>query len=188
MKRGFFNADGKICLFLNADGSVGPKEIGKNLHYILDKDYDIFVGSRVLRGQGQILNTKWYRKFIGAIFKIFVQLVLISCVKDTQCGFKMFKKETIKPLFSKSRFRGFSFDLEILYLAYNMGYKIKEGPVSWQYINNSKINFFKDPIRMFIDIFLIKNRHHLLRQKDKLCVIGKNNNQKTNSIRKLRLF
>lgn len=159
VKRGFLRAAGKVCLFLDADGSVGPEEIGKNLHYIEGGGYDIFIGSRVLKEYGQVLKVKWYREFIGMVFNFCVQSFLFKNIKDTQCGFKMFKKELVKQLFSRSYLRGFGFDIEILYLAHKMGYRVKEGPVSWRHVSNSKVNLAFDSIRMFIDILRVRNWH-----------------------------
>jgi len=160
VKRGILEATGEVGLFLDADGSVNPEEIEKNLSYIKKEGYDIFVGSRVLKNKEQILKIRWYRKLIGTIFNFLTRILLFNKVKDTQCGFKMFKGECIKPLFSKVRLGGFGFDLEALYLAYKMGYKIKEGPVSWHHVDGSKVNLFTDSIKIFFNIFQIKNWYH----------------------------
>ncbi|MFA5356839.1 MAG: glycosyltransferase, partial [Candidatus Omnitrophota bacterium] len=160
VKTGLLNSCGDICVFLDADGSVSPDEIGRNLHY-LDEGYDIFIGSRVLRGEGQRLKIKFYRKAIGVAFNFLVHLILFKDIRDPQCGFKMFRKDVIMPLFSRSYVQGFGFDIEILYLAFKMGYKVKEGPVSWQHIDGAKINLFLEPVRMFFNILQIKNWHRV---------------------------
>jgi len=159
VKKGLLKAKGDICMFLDADGSVGPEEIEKNVRYISKDGYDIFVGSRVLRDREQFLKVKWYRKFAGWIFNFFVQQILFKDIKDTQCGFKMFRKEIVKPLFSRGYLDGFGFDVETLYLAHKMGYRVKEGPVSWQHVDGSKVNLFVDSIKMFMNILQIRNWH-----------------------------
>jgi len=159
VKRGFFRARGQICVFLDADGSVGPEEIERNLHYITNDGYDIFVGSRVLRSEGRSLEALWYRKFIGKIFNFFVRAFLFKNIKDTQCGFKMIKKEIVRPLFSRSYLRGFGFDIEILYLAFKMGYKVKEGAVSWHHVAGSRVNLVTDSVKMFFNVLQIRNWH-----------------------------
>jgi len=159
VKRGLFKASGNICLFLDADGSVSPDEIEKNAHYIIEDGYDIFIGSRVIKDKEKVVTAKWYRKFLGQIFNFFVQFFLFKNIKDTQCGFKMFRKDIVKPLFSRSYLRGFGFDIEILYLAYKMGYKVKEAPVSWYHVGGSKVNLLKDSIIMFFNILEIRNWH-----------------------------
>ena len=159
VEQGFLRARGDICLFLDADGSVGPDEIGKNLHYVLEDGYDIFVGSRVIRDNSRILKVKWYRKAAGSVFNFLVQTFLFKDIKDTQCGFKMFRNKVVRPLFSKSHIRGFGFDMEIMYLAYKMGYKVKEGPVSWRHIGGSRFNLIVDSIKMLFNIFQIRKWH-----------------------------
>lgn len=160
VKRGLFKARGRVCLFMDADGSTGPEEIDKNIHELLAGGYDIFVGSRVLSAADQVLRVKWYRKLIGKAFNFLVQALLFQRIKDTQCGFKMFKKEVVKPLFSRSYLRGFGFDIEILYLAHKMGYKVKEGPVSWHHVGGSKVNLAVDSLKMFLNILQIRNWHY----------------------------
>jgi len=159
VREGLLRAVGEICVYLDADGSTGPEEIEKNLHYITKEDYDIFVGSRVLKNKEQVLKVKWYRKLIGQMFNFFVQTFLFKNIKDTQCGFKMFRKEVVRPLFSRNYLRRFGFSVEILYLAHKMGYKIKEGPVSWHDVAGSKVNLFSDSIKMFFNIIQIRNWH-----------------------------
>jgi len=160
VKRGLLGSKGKICLFLDADGSTAPEEIEKNLHYILKEGYDIFIGSRVLKGADRTLHVRWHRKLIGSVFNFLVRIFLFKDFKDTQCGFKMFKSEVVRPLFSRSYIRGFGFDIEILYLACKMGYKVKEGPVSWRHVTGSKINLVKDSLEMFFNILQARNWHY----------------------------
>jgi len=114
---------------------------------------------KIHSGRGLVLKVKWYRKLIGSIFNFCVRTILFKDIKDTQCGFKMFRKDIIGPLFSRSHIKGFGFDMEILYLADKMRYKIKEGPVSWYHVRGSKINLLFDSLKMFFNILQIRNRH-----------------------------
>lgn len=159
VKQGIFHAKGDICLYMDADGSVQPEEIEKNLHYLQKERYDIFIGSRVLQNEEQVLKVKWYRKIPGVAFNFLVRFFLFKEIKDTQCGFKLFKREVARSLFGRSYLRGFGFDIEILYLASRMGYKIKEGPVSWRHVHGSKFNLLSDAVRMFFNILQVKDWH-----------------------------
>lgn len=158
VKAGFFSARGDIQVFLDADGSTQPEEIGRNIHYF-EEGYDIVIGSRVLTGEEQVIKTRWHRKFMGYIFNYFVRTLLFDDIKDTQCGFKMFKREVIEPLFSRTYLRRFGFDIEFLYLAHKMGYKIKEEAVSWHHVTGSKVNVVMDSLKMFINILQIRKWH-----------------------------
>ena len=159
VKAGFMMAKGEICLFLDADGSVGPEEIEKNLHFITEENYDIFIGSRVIRDESSTLGVKWYRRIMGMAFNSLVHLLLFRDIKDTQCGFKMFKKKAINPIFSRNYICGFGFDIEILYIAKKLNYRIKEGSVSWRHIGGSKFSLIGDPMPMFFDIFQVRLTH-----------------------------
>lgn len=159
VKRGLLRSTGDMGLFLDADGSVRPEEIEKNLHYLTQGGYDIFVGSRVLTSREQVLEVRWYRKLIGRVFNFCVQTFLFKEIRDTQCGFKMFSRKAIRPLFARSYLKGFGFDIEILYLAHKMGYKVKEGPVSWKNVAGSKVNLLSEPFKMFFNILQIRNWH-----------------------------
>lgn len=159
VRQGLLKASGNVCLFMDADGSVHPDEIQKNIHSITEDGYDIFVGSRVLRGEGQLLKVRWYRKVPGIIFNFLVRALLFKEVQDTQCGFKMFRREVAGSLFSRGYLSGFGFDVEILYMAHRMGYKIKEGPVSWHHVRGSKFSFPKHSWEMFLNLFQIRFWH-----------------------------
>ncbi|MDE2215192.1 MAG: glycosyltransferase family 2 protein [Candidatus Omnitrophica bacterium] len=158
VKQGFLECQGDIVLFMDADGSTPPREIERHLGYF-DEGYDIVIGSRVLRdGQSQV-NTKAHRKWIGTVFNFLVSSMLIKGIKDTQCGFKMFRGGLVRELFGKLRLEGYGFDLELLYLAQQMNLRIKEVPVNWTHVEGSKVNLFKDSLQMFLNIIQIRNWH-----------------------------
>jgi len=158
VKQGFLAAQGEIILFLDADGSTGPQEIERHLHWF-DQGYDIVIGSRVLRDGKSHVNARVYRKWMGSVFNFLVSHLLIKDIKDTQCGFKMFRALHIADLFGRLYLEGFGFDLEVLYLAQQMGLRIKEVAVNWSHIDGSKIDLFKDSLGMFGNILQIKNWH-----------------------------
>jgi len=158
VKTGLFEACGDIVLFLDADGSTMPDEIENNLHF-LKEGYDIVIGSREVKDDKHLVTAKYYRKMIGQVFNFFVHLLLFKEIKDSQCGFKMFRKETIRPIFSQVNIQGFGFDLEVLYLAFKLDYRIKEVPVNWHHVDESKINLIMDSLRMFINIFQVRIWH-----------------------------
>ena len=158
VKCGFLKAHGHIALFLDADGSTPVSEIERHLHFF-DEGYDIVIGSRVLQDTSSSVKAKSYRKLMGLIFNRFVHTFLIKDIKDTQCGFKMFRHTTIHPIWDKVHLDGFGFDLEVLFLAQQLGFKIKEIPVNWIHVEGSKVSLLNDSIRMFINIFQIKQWH-----------------------------
>ncbi len=157
VKQGLLAAHGNIVLFMDADGSTGPDEIKANLKFF-QEGYDIVIGSRVLQNETSRVKSMPHRKSMGLIFNFFVSTFLIKGIKDTQCGFKMFRQEIIRPLWENVQIPGFGFDLEVLFLAQQMDYKIKEVPVNWTHVGQSKVHILKDSWRMLINIFEIKRR------------------------------
>lgn len=153
VKKGFEEALGKFIIFNDADGASPIEEIEKLINAI-DSGYDIAIGSRALKKSE--VDDLWYRRIIGITFNTLICLFVISDFKDTQCGFKLFKRESAKLIFNKLLLGGFSFDVEILFLAKKLGYKVVEVPISWHSVPGSKINLFVDSPLMFLDILKIR--------------------------------
>ena len=158
VKQGLLAAHGNIVLFMDADGSTPASEIEKNLKFF-SEGYDIVIGSRVLQSNSSQVKALLYRKSMGWVFRFFVSTFLIKGIEDTQCGFKMFRSEIIRPLWENIQLQGFGFDLEVLFVAQQMNYKIKEVAVDWEHVENSKVHLIKDSWRMLINIFQIRSWH-----------------------------
>lgn len=158
VQQGFLAAQGEIVLFLDADGATPPEEIERHLYWF-EKGFDIVIGSRVLRDGVSCVKTKAYRRWMGNVFNFFVSRMLIKGIKDTQCGFKMFRASVVPALFGSLHLEGYGFDLEILHLAQKKNIRIKEVAVNWSHIDGSKVDLFKDPLRMFCNIIQIKHWH-----------------------------
>lgn len=159
VRTGILNARGVYILFADADGSTPIKEI-ERLEARLDSGDDIAFGSRALRSEETNVKTVWYRKLLGRTFNLVVNSYLLPGIADTQCGFKMFKRPSALYLFSRAKADGFSFDLEILYLARRSGQKLAEVPVNWTNVAGSKVNLVLDALRMLRDMFIFRFRHH----------------------------
>lgn len=158
VKQGLLSARGRMALFMDADGSTPADEIEKNLKF-LSEGWDIVIGSRVLQNKASSVKALFYRKSMGFIFNFFVHTFLIKDIQDTQCGFKMFRREIIRPLWENIRLEGFGFDLEVLFLAQQMNYKIKEVAVNWTHKAHSKVHLAKDSLTMLANIFQIRHWH-----------------------------
>ncbi|MFH2012293.1 MAG: dolichyl-phosphate beta-glucosyltransferase [Pseudomonadota bacterium] len=158
VRKGVLSGRGEIILFSDADLSTPIQEIDK-LAAWLDMGYDISIGSRALTGSEILEMQPWYRQAMGKTFNSLVQLLTVSGIKDTQCGFKLFKKEAAEFLFEKQVIDGFAFDVEILFLANKNGYRIKEVPVQWVNSPCSRVHIFKDSLAMFSDLIRIRIRY-----------------------------
>jgi dolichyl-phosphate beta-glucosyltransferase len=152
VKQGALMAKHNFILFSDADLSTPIQELDKFLKYI-DK-YDIVIGSRALKGADIRIKQPFYRAFIGKTFNKIARLLTVKGIKDTQCGFKLFKN--CRDIFKKQAIDGFGFDVELLYIAQKKGLKIKELPVAWLNAEGSKVSAFKDSFKMFCDLLKIR--------------------------------
>lgn len=137
IRQGILESKGNYIFFLDIDLSTPIEEFPKLFQYI--NDYDIAIGSRALNKSK--VKKRIDRRILGLFGNILIQTFLFKGIKDTQCGFKVFKKEAAKKLFSLQKNTGFGFDFEIIFLANKFGYKIKEVPVTWSHVGNSKVTF-----------------------------------------------
>jgi len=157
IRQGMLSAQGDYLLFSDADLSTPIEELEKLLSFI--KDFDIVIGSRALQNDLIKEHQPFYREIMGKTFNLFVQLLVVKGIKDTQCGFKLFKNEVAKKIFGSSKIDGFSFDVETIYLASKFRFKVKEVPVLWFNDDRSKVDPIKDSIKMFRELLVIKNLH-----------------------------
>ena len=165
IKKGVLAASGDFIFFSDADLST-PIEEMDNFLTTLNKGYDIAIASRAISGANILIHQSSFREISGKIFNFLVRLLLIPNIYDTQCGFKGFTKEAAKKIFLQQKIQRFGFDVEILYIAQKIGYKIKELPVSWTNAPNSKVNIFTDSLNMLIDLFKIKYLHKNISKKE----------------------
>lgn len=160
---GVAKAQGDIILFSDLDQATPLNEIEEFLPWF-EKGYDIVIGSRNRRREGAPLT----RVVMARGFMILRSLVLgMKRITDTQCGFKAFKHSVAKEIFSKLKLYDTSqevtgsmvtagFDIELLYIAGLLGYKIKEVPVEWHYVETRRVSPIKDSIQGLLDIIRIR--------------------------------
>ena len=144
VKAGVLASQGDYIFIFDADSAAMAEEIKKLLAEI--NSYDLVIGSRVAAGARAPMSEK--RKFIGKCFHAFCS-PLIPGIKDASCGAKLIKKEAAQKIFQEQKIKRFAFDIEILWLAIKMGYKIKEVGIAWKEIPESKVNIARDSWEMF---------------------------------------
>lgn len=157
VRTGMLRARGEIVFFMDADLSTPLSEVFNFLAtFQSEPAVDIIIGSRA-EAKSQILKRQtWFRQNLGRGFNRFVQLFAIDGIRDTQCGFKAFRRATIEPIFSRQTLNGFAFDVEVLLLAQKLGYTIKTLPVRWVNSPDSKVRIWIDPILMLRDLIAIR--------------------------------
>lgn len=151
VRAGMLAAQGRRRLFADADGSTPFEEI-KRLLSALDNGADVAIGSRALFGPDTQVRTRWHRKFLGRIFNNCVNRILLPDIADTQCGFKLFTAEAADFLFARQTSDGFSFDVELLFLARRVGMRMVEVPINWVNVPGSKVNLAVDSLKMLRDV------------------------------------
>lgn len=156
VQRGMLAARGKYVLFADADNSTPIEEITRFIDALELENFQVAVGSRAAEG-AEVANKSLLRRVLSFGLQLIVRYLLKIQVRDTQCGFKMYTREVAQELHSAQTIMGFSFDLEILYLAFKTGCCVTEIPVSWVDAPGSKVDTRKEVKRFMRDIFTIKH-------------------------------
>jgi glycosyltransferase involved in cell wall biosynthesis len=165
VRTGMLAARGHIVLFSDADLSTPIEEIGEMLPWF-ERGYGIVIGSREGKGARRI-QEPFYRHIMGRVFNMIVRLLTVRGIDDTQCGFKAFRDDVAKDVFTRMKLYGENakkitdamvtgFDVEVLFIAQKAGVKIKEVPVEWQYGTETKVNPLKDSWRNFRDVAMVR--------------------------------
>ena len=155
VKIGILNARYPLVLFTDSDLATPMEELNGFIGHIRN-DYDIVIASRNLKSSDTKNKQPLYRQIMGKTFPKIVNLILSGGFKDTQCGFKLFKTDIAKKICQLQTIERFSFDVEILFIAKKMGYRIKEASVVWIDKEGSTVRAFKDGFEMLIDLFKIQ--------------------------------
>jgi hypothetical protein len=129
-------------------------EINRFLPPVLN-DYEIAIASREAPGAVRY-DEPAYRHLVGRAYNALIRLMAVPGLHDTQCGFKCFRSQVAEDLFRRQTLRGWSFDVELLYIARRRGYRIVEVPIPWTFNPQSKIRVVKDSLRMGLDLLTIR--------------------------------
>jgi glycosyltransferase involved in cell wall biosynthesis len=164
VRRGMLAAKGTYRFMADADLSMPIEEVLNFLPPQLD-GYDIAIASREAIGAVRY-NEPPYRHIGGRFVNLIIRLLALPGLHDTQCGFKCFHGPTADVLFKHQTLTGWSFDIELLYIAQQAGYKILEIPIPWYYREESKVNPIADGLRMIKDIIRIRQTRYDLEIKN----------------------
>ncbi|MCZ2128268.1 MAG: glycosyltransferase family 2 protein [Anaerolineales bacterium] len=153
VRRGMFVARGEFRFICDADLSMPIEDLPNFLPPAIE-DFDLAIASREAEGAVRY-NEPPYRHVGGRAINFIVRLFILPGLHDTQCGFKCFRAETAQILFEKQTMLGWSFDIELLYLARRRKLRIREIPIHWHFDADSKVSAVRDALRMIGDIFHI---------------------------------
>ena len=155
VRNGLLQAAGEIVMFTDADLSA-PMEEAERLFEALREGADVAIGSRWLDRQRQTIHQPLYRRFFGRCFNWVTRMVMGLPFKDTQCGFKAFKRPAAQIIFRLQRIERWGFDPEILFIAQKLGYDIREVPVTWGHDERSRMSYLKDGMKMLEEMAVIR--------------------------------
>jgi glycosyltransferase involved in cell wall biosynthesis len=154
IKYGVISAEKKYIGYMDADLSADPSELERLLLFI--DEFDIVVGSRILRGELPPINRPFTRSFLSYCYsKLFRTMFRAVSVYDPQCGLKLFKSRAALILLRQTQTNGFAFDCEVLVRASRLGLTVKEVPIIWRHSYGSKVSLFHEIVTMAKDLLLV---------------------------------
>jgi len=151
-------------LFLDVDHSTGIEHLDGFAGYA--KDADVLIGSRNMSGSRIIHPQPWLRQTLGRTFPYLVRLLALPGIRDSQCGFKLFRRQAAERVFARQQCAGFCFDVEVLLCAIRLGYRVRELPVRWDNPQASTLSLWRDPVHMLLDLLRITWRHRRARYRE----------------------
>ncbi|MGV3619078.1 MAG: dolichyl-phosphate beta-glucosyltransferase [Fimbriimonas sp.] len=157
VRTGMLEAKGDLVLFCDADLATPQEETEKLLAH-MQQGADVAIGSRPLKESNLEVRQPFYREMLGRTFNKVVQILAVPGIDDTQCGFKLFTRKAAQDVFSRTKLNGFSFDVEALIVARDLGYRIDEVPIRWAHQEGSKVSLVRDGMKMLRDLVRLRLR------------------------------
>ncbi|MCU1345933.1 MAG: glycosyl transferase family 2 [Acidimicrobiia bacterium] len=152
VRAGMLHAQGEVVVFMDADLSADLAALPRLVEAL--EHADVAIGSR--KSPDAEIEKGIGRKVVSAAFAIVTRLMTGLRFGDTQCGFKAFRRDATRLVFSHQQLDGFAFDVEILLLAHRLGLKVAEVPIRWADAEGSTVRWWIDPLKMMRDIVRIK--------------------------------
>ncbi len=154
VRHGMFEAAGDWLLFSDADLSTPIEELEKLWDAVERREAQVAIGSRALNRSLIGVRQPVFREGMGRFFNLVMRIVTGLPFRDTQCGFKLFEARAAREIYSQQTLDGFGFDVEVLYIAQHLGFRVLEVPVRWNDAAGTKVSLwrglkaFGDPLRV----------------------------------------
>jgi len=158
VRHGMLEARGDWVLFSDADLSAPIEELGGLMDAVRKHDAQIAIGSRDLDRSLIGVHQNAFRETAGKFFNRVMRLVTGLPFQDTQCGFKLYRRDAAQMVFPRQQLDGFGFDVEDLYIARICGLRVIEVPVHWNNVEGTKVRML-DGARSFSDLLLVRWHH-----------------------------
>jgi dolichyl-phosphate beta-glucosyltransferase len=157
VREGVLASSGELVLFCDDDLSTPIEELDKAVA-ALEEGADVVIGSRALPDSEIRVRQRRPREWMGKAFNVLVRLFVLKGYRDTQCGFKAFRRAAARDIFSRLRTPGFGFDVEVLLLCRDLGYRVAEIPVVWCDARPSRVRIFRGSWGMLMDLWRIRRQ------------------------------
>ena len=154
VQMGMLEGQGDYLFICDADFSMPVEEISKFMPPAADS-YDVAIASREVSGARRI-DEPQYRHLMGRVFNLIVRVLALPGIQDTQCGFKVFRRDIARDVFALQTIDGWGFDVEVLFIALKHKYKLIEVPITWYYRPQSRISPLKDSINMVLEVLKVR--------------------------------
>ena len=154
VRRGMLEAVGAYRFICDADLSMPIEEVNRFLPPTLE-NVDIAIASREARGAIRY-GEPFHRHWFGRVFNLLVRVLAVPGFHDTQCGFKCLRADVARDLFRVQQLDGWTFDVELLFIALKRGYRVVEVPIPWYYTSGSRVSLIRDSLAMLNDLFIIR--------------------------------
>ncbi|MBP7689480.1 MAG: glycosyltransferase family 2 protein [Thermoflexales bacterium] len=154
VQKGMLAGAGEYLFICDADFSMPVDEISKFMPPNADH-YDVAIASREVPGARRV-DEPQYRHLMGRVFNLIVRVLAIPKIQDTQCGFKVFRRQAARDVFALQTIDGWGFDVEVLFIALKHGYQLLEVPITWYYKPQTKISPLRDSINMVLEVMRVR--------------------------------
>jgi dolichyl-phosphate beta-glucosyltransferase len=159
VRSGMRQARGSIVFYMDADLSVPLEEMERFLaHFKAHPEDTVLIGSRQHAESRIERHQSLLRETMGKVFNRVLRALTLLPYRDTQCGFKGFRREAAGEIFGLQTIDGFAFDVEVILLAQGLGYRVEELPVRWLNSPESKVHIVRDSARMLLDALTVRRR------------------------------
>ena len=155
VRNGMLEAQGEWVLFTDADLSAPIEEVEKLIAAVREQNAMGAIGSRALNRKLVSVHQSAFREYSGRFFNLTMRLVTGLPYADTQCGFKLFRRDVAHDVFRRVRIPGFGFDVEALFIAKRLGYPVAEVPVRWANAEGTKVTMLNG-LQAFTDLLAVR--------------------------------
>lgn len=149
-------ARGELVAFADADFSMPVREL-ERLRMVAEEIAGIAIASREAPGARRY-SEPWYRHAMGRVFNRLVQILVLPGIQDTQCGFKCMPRDIARTLCTQQTIPGWGFDVELLAIARHHGFPVREVPIPWYYMANSRVRLGRDTFSMVREALTIRTK------------------------------